>query len=85
MLGINYSVSCEGNISYNKEISKLKLNKQKIIIDCVRMENEVLGETLWGFFNGITYYNTHINKDHVENFNLLFFKFLITNSDNPGS
>ena len=31
---------------------------------------EFFGDNLWGFFNGITYYNTHVKKDYSRNFNL---------------
>lgn len=70
ILGINYKTDSHGNVSYDKDIYKIKLNKQLEIIKCINKESAILGDNLWGFFNGITYYNTHVKKDYSRNFNL---------------
>lgn len=48
-------------------ISTKKMNQIITLNDCIKSETEVLGQNLWGLFNGITYYTTHEmnSKDNV--------------------
>ena len=58
----------------NKEndISTRKKNQAKEIADVLGAEIKSHGATLWGLFNGVTYYTNHVaNKDKTEDYVML--------------
>lgn len=52
----------------SSDLSTRKINKMKSIADTIESELDSKGATLWGLFNGVTYYTNHIapTKDKNE-------------------
>ena len=69
MLGIDCSVDYKGSVIYNKDISRLKLSKQLLFMNCLNEQTSVFGNNLWGFLNGVISYNK-IKNDNFDFFNL---------------
>ena len=55
--GVDISLSDEVKA---EKYSTRKLNTVDEIVTCVRNEMSTKGETLWGAFNGVTYYANHV-------------------------
>lgn len=54
-----------------KGISTRKLNQLDDFYNSINKETNELGNTAWGFFNGVTHYTTHVDKSSVDNLGMI--------------
>lgn len=60
------------DIKSDEVVSGMKLAKMERLISLIEQESKDVGDNLWGFFNGITYFTTHEIKSKDKIFGNVF-------------
>jgi len=71
-LAINYLLDLDQQEMLDGNVSTQKLNQAEQLYLAMGSEMDAVGQNLWGMFNGVTYYTTHVLKQKEPVFGNLF-------------